>query len=155
VGGSPVLYSETFPRSTLSSTGDQSSSYSWSYSVPQGKWRNSTITLRPLSFTPITNNHSLNFLPLTVTSPEPELLSASVHKLLKNKRQYVPVHFPPKNIKTKTHAELQFCLLFYTGVKLGHPHWENDAGWRCLRTGYRSRLHNELLHDLYPSLRSI
>jgi hypothetical protein len=122
VGGSPVLYNETFPRSNLSPSGDQSSSYSWSYSVPQGKRRNSTTTLRPLPFTPITNNHSLNILPLTVMNPEPKLLSASVHKPLKNKRQYGPVHFPPQNIKTKTHAELKFCLLFYTGVELGYPH---------------------------------
>ena len=116
------LYSETFPRSNFSPSGDQTSSYSWPYSVPRGKWRNSTTTLRPLLFTSITNNHSLNILPLNVISPEPELLSASVHKPLKTKRKYVPVHFPPKNIKTKTHAELQFCLLFYTGIKLGHPH---------------------------------
>ena len=100
-------------------------------------------------------SQSLNILPLTVVSPEPELLSASVHKPSKNKRQHVPVHFPPKNIKTKTHAELQFCLLFYTGVKLCHPQWEKDAGWERPRTGYWSRLHNEELHDLYLSSRSI
>jgi hypothetical protein len=122
VGGSLVLYSQTFPPLNLSPSGDQSSSYSWSYSAPQGKWRNSTTTLPPLPFMPITNNHSLNILPLTVINPEPELLSASVHKPLKNKRQYLPVHFPPQYIKAKTQGGLQFCILFYTGVKLGHPH---------------------------------
>ena len=39
------------------------------------------------------------------------------------------------NNNNNNNTELQFCLLFCLGVKLGLSHWGRNVGWGCLRIG--------------------
>jgi hypothetical protein len=43
-------------------------------------------------------------------------------------KNVLPSSLLSKKLKIKGYTELQFCLLFYMGVKLGRSHWGRNVG---------------------------